>query len=49
MQLCNNFAPVMSVTKHQLIRYKILDQCFRNPGRSYFIEDLINSRKLGKL
>jgi predicted DNA-binding transcriptional regulator YafY len=33
----------MSVTKHQLIRYKILDQCFRNPGRSYFIEDLINA------
>jgi len=33
----------MSVTKHQLIRYKILDQCFRNPGRTYFIEDLINA------
>jgi hypothetical protein len=23
-----------------LIRYKILDQCFRNPGRKYFFEDL---------
>ena len=24
-----------------LIRYKILDKCFRNPGKKYFIDDLI--------
>lgn len=24
-----------------LIRYKILDKCFRNPGKNYFIDDLI--------
>jgi predicted DNA-binding transcriptional regulator YafY len=42
-QLCRTFTQGMSVTKYQLIRYKILDQCFRNPGRSYFIEDLIDA------
>jgi predicted DNA-binding transcriptional regulator YafY len=31
----------MSITKNPLIRYKILDNCFRNTGRRYFIEDLI--------
>lgn len=31
----------MPVTKNALIRYKVLDQCFRNPGRRYFIDDLI--------
>jgi len=31
----------MGITKSPLIRYKILDQCFRNPGRRFFIEDLI--------
>ena len=31
----------MAITKNPLIRYKILDQCFKNPGKNYFIEDLI--------
>ena len=31
----------MATTKNALIRYKVLDKCFRNPGRRYFIEDLI--------
>lgn len=31
----------MAVNKNALIRYKVLDSCFRNPGRKYFIEDLI--------
>ncbi|MFN4931920.1 MAG: helix-turn-helix transcriptional regulator [Bacteroidota bacterium] len=31
----------MSVNKSALIRYKILDKCFRNPGKKYFISDLI--------
>jgi hypothetical protein len=32
----------MAYTKNALIRYKILDTCFRNTGKRYFIEDLIN-------
>lgn len=31
----------MPPTKNALIRYKVLDGCFRNPGRRYFISDLI--------
>lgn len=31
----------MSITKHALIRYQTLDRCFRNPGRRYHIEDLL--------
>ena len=31
----------MATNKNALIRYKVLDNCFRNPGRRYFIEDLI--------
>lgn len=31
----------MGYTKYALIRYRILDNCFRNNGRMYFIEDLI--------
>ena len=31
----------MATNKNALIRYKILDNCFRNPGRQYFIYDLI--------
>jgi predicted DNA-binding transcriptional regulator YafY len=31
----------MAATKNALIRYKVLDRCFRNPGRRYFIDDLI--------
>lgn len=32
----------MSVNKNALIRYKVLDKCFRNPGRNFFIDDLID-------
>jgi predicted DNA-binding transcriptional regulator YafY len=32
----------MSITKHAYLRYKTLDRCFRNTGRNYFIEDLID-------
>ena len=31
----------MATTKHALIRYKILDNCFRSPGKKFFINDLI--------
>lgn len=31
----------MPVTRNALIRYKILDSCFRNPGKKYFIDDLV--------
>ena len=31
----------MATNKNAQIRYKILDNCFRNNGRRYFIEDLI--------
>lgn len=31
----------MSTNKHATIRYHALDQCFRNPGRRYYIEDLV--------
>ncbi len=31
----------MAITKNPLIRYKILDRCFSNPGKRYFIADLI--------
>ena len=31
----------MPAIKNALIRYKILDKCFRNTGRKYFIENLI--------
>ncbi|HET7115599.1 MAG TPA: WYL domain-containing protein [Hanamia sp.] len=31
----------MAITKMPLIRYKVLDKCFRNPGKKYFIDDLI--------
>jgi len=31
----------MSITKNAYIRYRVLDKCFRNPGKRYFIDDLI--------
>ncbi len=31
----------MSLTKNAVIRYQVLDRCFRNPGRMYFWEDLL--------
>jgi predicted DNA-binding transcriptional regulator YafY len=33
----------MAITKNPLIRYKVLDNCFRNTGRKYYIEDLIEA------
>ena len=35
------YALIMSTNKHATIRYLALDKCFRNPGKKYFIEDLI--------
>ena len=32
----------MATNKQAIIRYQTLDKCFRNPGRKYFMEDLIN-------
>jgi predicted DNA-binding transcriptional regulator YafY len=32
----------MATNKNALVRYKILDKCFRNTGRRYFIDDLID-------
>ena len=31
----------MSTNKHATIRYNALDRCFRNPGRRYYIDDLV--------
>ncbi|MCF8304112.1 MAG: WYL domain-containing protein [Bacteroidales bacterium] len=33
----------MPGNKNAIIRYQALDRCFRNPGRKYFINDLINA------
>lgn len=33
----------MATNKHAQIRYHALDQCFGNPGRRYFIEDLVKA------
>lgn len=33
----------MATNKHATIRYQALDKCFRNPGRRYYIEDLIEA------
>jgi predicted DNA-binding transcriptional regulator YafY len=33
----------MSTNKHAIIRYQTLDRCFRNPGRTYYIDDLIQA------
>lgn len=33
----------MATNKHATIRYQALDRCFRNPGRRYYIEDLIEA------
>ncbi len=32
----------MSVNKNAYLRFKTLDRCFRNTGRTYYIEDLID-------
>jgi predicted DNA-binding transcriptional regulator YafY len=41
----------MATNKNAQIRYKILDNCFRNSGRRYFIEDLITecNKKLSEI
>lgn len=31
----------MSTNKNAILRYQALDKCFRNPGKRYFIKDLI--------
>ena len=33
----------MATNKHAIIRYQTLDKCFRNPGRRYYIDDLIEA------
>jgi predicted DNA-binding transcriptional regulator YafY len=33
----------MAVNKNALIRYKVLDNCFRNPSKKYFLADLIDA------
>lgn len=33
----------MPNSKHAIIRYQALDKCFRNTGRKYFIEDLVEA------
>ncbi len=33
----------MATNKHAIIRYQTLDRCFRNPGRRYFIADLVEA------
>ena len=33
----------MGTNKHAIIRYQTLDKCFRNPGRTYYIDDLIEA------
>ena len=32
----------MTVNKNALLRYQVLDRCFRNTGRMYFWDDLLN-------
>src|SRR5690554_6459792 len=33
----------MPTNKHAIIRYQALDKCFRNTGRKYFIDDLVEA------
>ena len=35
--------PCMATTKNPLIRYKILDKCFRNPYKKYYFETLLQT------
>lgn len=34
---------IMATNKNATIRYQALDRCFRNPGRRYYMEDLIEA------
>lgn len=36
----------MPINKNAMIRYQTLDKCFRNPGRMYFFEDLLEECNL---
>lgn len=36
-------SPSMATNKNAITRYKALDHCFRNRGRKYFIEDLVEA------
>jgi predicted DNA-binding transcriptional regulator YafY len=36
----------MAITKNPLIRYRILDRCFANRGKKYFIEDLLEECRI---
>jgi len=33
----------MALIKNALIRYQVLDKCFRNPGRNFFLNDLLDA------
>jgi predicted DNA-binding transcriptional regulator YafY len=33
----------MATNKHAMIRYQALDRCFRNPGRKYYMDDLVEA------
>ncbi len=33
----------MATNKNAIIRYQALDKCFRNPGRKYYIDDLVEA------
>jgi len=33
----------MATNKNATIRYQVLDRCFRNPGRRYYMEDLVDA------
>lgn len=33
----------MATNKHAIIRYQALDKCFRNIGKRYFMDDLIEA------
>jgi len=33
----------MATNKNAIVRYQALDKCFRNPGRKYFMDDLIDA------
>lgn len=34
---------MMATNKNATIRYQVLDRCFRNPGRRYYMEDLVDA------
>ena len=33
----------MPINKNALLRYQVLDRCFRNPGKRYYIKDLLKA------